>query len=251
MNKKIIFFLIGILCLPGTIHAQYTPTKGDFSTELSFNPFNQNDQFSLDGLKIRYFLSDKQALRLNTGFTIAKAKTRNDLTLPDYITNESLQEYCLDNGYTKDSFSAFKLGLGYERHYSVHERTNLYIGAQIGFEKHWAKSKERIKNEPSDKYKDFDSDDIILIQNGINSYGQRSAIGFNADIFFGVDFYFYKGLYIGTEIGLGINSMFANDIEIKTNYESYKSYKLNTDNTDYAVETKFNATPILRLGWKF
>ena len=218
---------------------------------ISFNPFNQENQFSLDGLKIRYFISDKSALRLNVGFTIAKAKTRNDLTLPEYITNESLQEYCLDKGYTKDAFSAFKLGLGYERHYSIHERTNLYVGAQIGLEKHWANSKERMYSQFSDEYGNSYSDDIILIQNGINSYGQRSAIGFNADIFFGVDFYFYKGLYIGCEMGLGINSMFANDIEIKTNYETYKSYKLETDNTDYAVETKFNATPILRLGWTF
>ena len=46
----------------------FAPEKGDFSTEVQFNPFNSGDYtFKLDALKFRYFVSDNDALLLDFG----------------------------------------------------------------------------------------------------------------------------------------------------------------------------------------
>ncbi|MBQ8424189.1 MAG: hypothetical protein IJY36_08045 [Coprobacter sp.] len=264
MAKKIIVTIMGLFCLFGTMKAQYTPTKGDVSIEVSFNPFIQDAQFSIDGLKIRYFISDKNTLRLNLGFSKLKNKHREDLSIPQSPVRENFysdnayqnakEQYIQDleeyeeekNEYSCDTYSTFNLDLGYEYHFYTHNRIDLYAGAQIGLEKCWAKSKEV---NYSDGY------ESIYTKKGRNSSGQKSSIGFGVDLFTGIDFYVYKGLYLGTELGLGVEYNSVNNIkeEYKTEDPSYdyesRSYEI--DVKDKSIDTKIKITPTLRLGWTF
>ena len=77
--KKLVFILFATLLMAGNLFAQNKPTKGSWSTEVQINPFDQDGEtFSLDGLKVRYFFSDKDAVRLKVGIKSINSKYTND-----------------------------------------------------------------------------------------------------------------------------------------------------------------------------
>ena len=67
--KKIIMSIIVIAMCSISAFSQNGPVKGSFGTEVQFNPFDQNgEMFKLDGLKFRYFLTDKETHKEVKGF---------------------------------------------------------------------------------------------------------------------------------------------------------------------------------------
>ena len=82
----------------------------------------------------------------------------------------------------------------------------------------------------------------------------------NKSIFTGLDFYLYKGLYIGAELGLNINSHKVLEREEKKLTSSYNSLdrKTKTEETEVKYEdelrttsVRFKVEPAIRLGWTF
>ena len=85
--KKLLFILVVVLIISNNVSAQQKPEKSSFGTEIQFNPFDQNGKtFQLDGLKFRYFISDRDAIRLKFGinstqnkFTDSDSQEENDI----------------------------------------------------------------------------------------------------------------------------------------------------------------------------
>ena len=77
--KKLLLATAVCLLASANSFAQYKPEAGTVTTEIQFNPFNQdNENFSIDGLKLRYFFNEKHALRLNLGFGVGSNKYSNE-----------------------------------------------------------------------------------------------------------------------------------------------------------------------------
>ena len=81
--KRIVMWALFLMIALGSAEAQNTPTKGNVSTEIQFNPFGMDGKiFKLDALRFRYFFTDNAALRLNWGMEV---KTNNRLDPKDGI----------------------------------------------------------------------------------------------------------------------------------------------------------------------
>lgn len=225
-----VFALAGMLAIAGTAAAEesYAPEANEFSLEVAFNPFSTDfSTFKLDQVKARVFFTDKDALRIGLGFGINSKKNTPD---PDTDSN----------AWVKESGSSLSIDLGYERNFYNYKRINLYAGAGLGFT--WQKDVTTTQ---------------MLVSN--NTYGKKSAYtgdwGFYAKAFTGIDFFVYKGLFVGAELNLKIGV--RNDIRPYTkggfhesgtwsdNFESQKGPKA----SDFVLG--LGAEPALRLGWNF
>lgn len=75
--------------------------------------------------------------------------------------------------------------------------------------------------------------------------GERAHVGVAASVFTGLDFYVYKGLYLGTEVGIYVMSTKTNQTELKYSDKVIKG-------TDTYRAVICNAIkPMVRLGWTF
>ena len=221
---KKFFILAAMMTATVAANAQYTPEAGKISTEVQFNPFGQSyNQFKIDGVKFRYFIAENQAVRLNLNFGLDKG---------------SKGEAKKDDGKSKvtNSETTFGIGLGYEYHFAQNERISAYAGAGLSFET----VSTKIKSEGYSEYeiKNLYEENGKYYANGYNEFGVK--------VFTGVDFYVYKGLYVGTELGFAFNNF------------KYKkgSVKVGDNSTDYDAQYKettlgFYIEPSVRLGWTF
>lgn len=202
-------------------NAQYTPQAGDFGTEVTFRPFgsaNSNDGSTIKlkeaGVVGRYMLTDNDAIRakLNFGWDSTSNKTADG------------------KSYKEASATLFGIALGYERHFSVNDRLDLYAGGEASW-RTYSTYKEAVAPDGS-------------IMEYSNTDGGYNRIGVAA--FTGINFYIYKKLFVGAEIGLS----FA--------HTSYKDAETKGLGTTVTVENNrsnnslgFYAEPSLTLGWTF
>ena len=230
--KRIVFLAMLFALVCNVSMAQDKPTKGSFSTEVNFKPFESNgNMFSLEdgyAFKVRYFLNEESALRFKLGFA-RDAKTNNvDLDLGGYSADQEVSARWGD----------FSLSFGYERHFNMTKRINFYVGGELGFYRHFASMEGEISLDGA-KF-DFEFSNMIPdenslggIINGLDHELQYLAgmfkdpieqlgaepgqayWGVAANAFAGLDFYVYKGFYIGSELGLNIKSHKTSDREIK------------------------------------
>lgn len=232
--KRLVFILFATLLMAGTTSAQNKPAKGSWSTEIQINPFDQDGEtFSLDGLKARYFFSDKDALRLKVSFKSTSSK------FTDEDSDEEIgRSFNNLYKYTKGNFS---IDLGYERHFDLGKRLDAYLGGSIGIGKNFgstkieAYTKQKINESTtheasySGELKNGAITNMDDDNNDIFSNAERASLNVNAAIFAGLEFYVYKGIYIGTELGIGCSTQ--------------KSLKMEFDGTNFSkVTTSGNTT---------
>ena len=275
-------------------NAQDAPEKGDVAVEVGFSPFKDNgDTFKLnEGMfKFRYFVTDKDALRLKLCFGMDNSNNKdtkftdaNDKTVPYSIKNESTE--------SKDKYTKFTFAVGYERHFKTVKRLDIYAGAELGYglysysgEKTTSSTTQRFDSRGVLQSTTSERDHTEYVDK--NSNGTSSSHYFTGGVFTGLDFQLYKGLYIGTELGINFksskspNTYYKTDSkEIVTNargevtYSHTSNYSGKTgvtktstfennktvNNTYIGVaeknETtsnslKFYIEPSIRLGWKF
>lgn len=224
---KIVRFiaLVGIMLAAGTAAAQeYAPTQGDFSVELQFNPFADDfNTFQLEQLKARYFFNDNNALRFGLGFGFNSDKTTPD---PDE-----------DKYWGKETTSNFSVNLGLEHHFFNYQRVDLYLGGSVGYAMRKADIKES-RGKDEYQYHNYVGNANDLNNRAYNEFGVKA--------FTGIDFYVYKGLYVGAEFGL------------KFSTRSYPGYYSETDERKGDPEDKVSSLNLatfaegaLRIGWTF
>ena len=127
--KKLFIAAIAVFGF-ATANAQYVAEKGDFQTSINFRPFNNgdNEMFSNVGFNAAYFVSNKDAIRLNLN---------------------------IDSESTKDADSKFEFGinLGYERHFKAYDRVDLYAGGQLKFKTSTEKDTYAYGDNKKSKYR--------------------------------------------------------------------------------------------------
>ena len=291
--KKLLVLLA--VCAGVTIAtAQELPKKGSIVTEIGFTPFKSSGEtFKLNDamLKFRYFVTDKDVVRLKLGVGIDNNTTDNaTFTHPQDLSGYNVQ--VVDNSTkTTNKKSDIQIMLGYERHFAPTGRFDVYAGAEIGFE--WNNRSGSVEeNGLTTGYSNSKLD--YTVQSARNTDytdmtpdGELSSHAFKGGVFAGLDFYIYKGLYIGTELGISFTSGKSpngyysyNYSSVETNSSGVVTYALNesysgdtgltTTNTTInnnttttisaqqasttersATKLKLYVEPAIRLGWKF
>ncbi len=232
--------LCGVFAFAANAQAQesYAPEQGDFSVELQFNPFSNNfETFQINALQGRYFLSDNDALRFGIGFGIG---TKKDSALDPEEKNN------LDN-YDKVMRGNVNINLGYERNVYSYKRINLYAGAGLGFAyfTNTVTSHREVNDGNSTVTSETKEYNVNNEGNGLAAYTE-----FAVNAFTGIDFFVYKGLYVGAELGLklGVQSFPAGKTKTTSGSETNE---VKGDHKTNAFVLGTYAEPALRLGWKF
>lgn len=223
MKKILLFAAMAAISMGAAAQSEFLPEKGSFSTEIQFNPFsNDYSTFKIDQLKVRYMLSDKAGIRAGIGFGMNCTKTTPD---PEKQ----------DDTWTKGSNSHFNISLGYERHFLRQGRIDLYAGAGPSLELGFASSTESERG------------DEVEIEN--KNGEERAYTKLGLDVFTGIEFYVYRGLFVGAELGVQVSTKsIPAYIQKDEVYEYTNSYE-----RDKRHEFSFGTycVPALRLGWTF
>ena len=254
---KKLLFIVGLALTSLTVSAQEQEVglpAGLFTLEWKFNPFDyESKPVKVAQLNARMFLNDKSAVRLGVGGT-STTETFSK------ITNDAL---------------TLRFSLGYEYHFANTGRLDFYGGAEGGYlGRFYSATKElstttitpettsSIVNTTYEnaEYKKRSSDGDKLNENGI--FGS---------VFTGIDYYIYKKLYIGAELGITFNmgkksnGNYRQTIgttvvsESASKYSSETGIYTATDGTIThrpIIETKGTYTkvyiePSIRIGWMF
>lgn len=233
--KKVSLTLLALVAFVMISKAQYT--AGGITTEVNFRPFNANP-IAVDYLKVRYFLSDKMAVRcgLSLNTMNEKSEVAGDLTdNPGVTTNDATE-------LTKNSCFIFGLFPGIEMHLGTNEKISPYVGAEIGFQMKSAKgSIANLNNDATQS----------VACKGVWTDGSNQAytqFGFN--LLTGVDVAIYKGLYMGAEFGFGYSSTSLKDVETSVTVAGVTTTAplvLGDNFGNFGVN--FNSA--IRLGWSF
>lgn len=291
---KKLLVLLAVCAGVTTATAQELPKKGSIVTEIGFTPFKSSGEtFKLNDamLKFRYFVTDKDVVRLKLGVGIDNNTTDNaTFTHPQDLSGYNVE--VVDNSTkTTNKKSDIQIMLGYERHFAPTGRFDVYAGAEIGFE--WNNRSGSVEeNGLTTGYSNSKLD--YTVQSARNTDytdmtpdGELSSHAFKGGVFAGLDFYIYKGLYIGTELGISFTSGKSpngyssyNESTVKTNSSGVVTYAQNvsysgdtgltTTNTTInnnttttisaqqasttersATKLKLYVEPAIRLGWKF
>lgn len=217
----------------------YIPLQGTVTTEVMFNPFSSSSEtFKLSGLKTRFFITDRDAIRLNVSYDIDNFTTNNSSSFSNKFDDQNNYEIWNEESEIISKNSTLKLALGYEYHFNTYGRLDLYAGCEVGYEKTFRSGEKNVtrssetesvnsygeNNKTTSSYSDnIKYDGMSLDANGNLQY---EKYGFFANIFTGMDFYIYKGLYIGTELGISFASGKTNNSGTYT-----QSYDENSNTT--------------------
>lgn len=175
--------------------AQFTPEQGDFSVEVQFNPFANNfETFKLKDMQLqgRYFMNSQDAIRFGIGFGVNADKETTNVTLQP--NDQQFEKW------TKKQTSEFAINLGYERHFFQNGRIDVFAGAGLGF------LMKNIKNTTEKPYTEYNQQgDVVYVLHQTKSHNASGTYNeFRVNLFTGVDFYLYKGLYVGAELGVKV-----------------------------------------------
>jgi hypothetical protein len=293
--KKVLVFILIMSGFAVLAQAQYKPEKGNFTTELQFSLFNINAKvdyddevtdistgpFSMPGLRFRYFFSEKLALRATLGFDFGHDKVVKNLD--ETIDNYYYYKDITTGEYTaKNRYNTFSIAPGLEYHFGKWERMSLYVGGELflgvttskstieeklmtlRYEMPYYYGDEYVFIETIETEKSIEAKNCKRGYDGYgNKYVQNAPLSFGVNALFGMDFYIYKGLYMGAEFGLG----YTYNTYLKGSYTE-NSTIITTPNggmpdieeksIDQKAEDKITSgnfsvryNPMIRLGWKF
>jgi outer membrane protein W len=228
-----VFFCTAVILVVGSLQAQFKPTSGTFGLEIQFRPLGNNlfetvhkptlNGVNMFGVSARYFCIDRLELRGDLLFGINSNKNKQT----DPLVSSETQT-------TKVSESLFGLNLGANYHFKGTERISPYVGAVIGF-----------------GFSNL-SRNITNWNYAAGDYSKEKQKGIYLDFaaVTGFNWYIVDGLYLGAEIGLGLE--FAKPLKntTKTKIGGTES-KITVDPTQSAFNFNFYANPAIRLGWKF
>ncbi len=241
--KKTIFILAMVLGISTLVNAQkkktadsdgssfYKPTTG-FSAEVNFNPFNGGNIISINYLRARMFLNEGMALRLGLELN-SFSETQNAVFNPG-TTNEIIEA-------TKNSFFIFGLHGGLEFHLPGTDKLSPYYGGELGFS---------MKSASTDITNQGGVDKKTLSCSGIWSDNTNAGYTrFVLNVFVGTDYYVAKHLYLGAELGFGIQSTSYKDVTVISSLASVSTTSATPGSSSFNLGANFNSA--LRLGWSF
>ena len=318
--KKNLLLLLSLMTLTASAQKDELP-DGTLAVELQANPFsNDFNTFKMTELKARLWLNNKHVVRFALGFGM---DTKKEDTSWNFDSRESINsdyDIIQHNGKSETNFKEVRLTVGYEYHLAQAGRLDLYVGASAGYEgKYYSGSSESTEswarhgqgsyvpypdlgtstgpNASTGSWLHYPNYDRtakqVTITNTTSStdYSKMSPNGDNnehsifANVFTGVDCYIYKGLYIGTELGISFkhgksengsytrisNRTVTDDGTITVNKReefnsatgitdtrdlldftnNEKSYRPAVNKSSSSNHLKIYVEPAIRLGWIF
>ena len=250
------------LALFGAVSMWAQQNEGKFGMELLFNPFSDDfETFKMSELKGRYFLNEKSAVRFGIGFGIDNTTTTDTESFNNKF-DDDVNSYTISNKETETKInkSSLKLSLGYEHHVFTKGRFDVYLGGELGWEgKFFSGEKDETTNEESRQTNGTNS--YTTTTRMVNSHyeyekmtpnNEYNESRFFVNAFTGVDFYIYKGLYIGTELGISfsngknLNGTYTHDYseDAVTKYISVGR----TDKETYVKKTSYSSETGMTIG---
>lgn len=231
MKKIITLALLVIALTVGATEPSSIPTSGSYSVEVQLNPFNKNG-ISLVGnaVKGRYFFTDKHAMTLSLGLDCD-----GDITYDRYY-DKTVNEFSFYRWYMGE----FSLDLGYEYHFRNYHRFAPFVGGTIGLVRNFVDAKDQ------------SADGYYIHWNNTTPDGKNIAsTSLRAKAFGGFDFYVYKGLYVGTEFGFGIEKKFYSNTHRGQTFGDDNESISTEENAGGPFKIGFYVSPGIRLGWTF
>ncbi len=193
MKKKVLLIaaIVAGVFTTSDLNAQeegsaFKPASGDITLEVNFRPMNASP-IDINNLRLRYFIKDDLALRASLHMDIgANTSNRYDSLNGSQVELE-----------TVNANASFGIGLGIEKHFAGTERLSPWVGADFMFVSNGTVSTDqRIGVDPNDATKQ--------VQYESETTNGSTMIAFN--VVGGVDYYFAKNFYLGTEVGLGFST---------------------------------------------
>ena len=282
--KKVIIFAVAMAMFSGMAQTQFKPEKGDFTTELQFRPFsfvlNVDDEsintspFSIDGFRFRGFINEKFAIRANIKLDYGLEKSSDDV---DRKNNDYYLSHTVGKTYLRKGMFAIGIAPGFEYHFGKSERLSIYTGVDLffGIAKYKYEQDDDLTTTNTDPYSGYETVTRTQMKMTSNSvwpyyagydrtvyFNERSHFTLGANVFLGVDFYIYKGLYVGAELGIsyqhyaymkakvnGKRTTTTTNVYGTTEDVFWIDYK-STDKSSFD-KLNFVCEPAIRLGWKF
>ena len=275
--KKLLFIVgLALTSLTASAQEEVGLPAGLFTLEWKFNPFDyESKPVKVAQLNARMFLNDNSAVRLGAGVGFDR-----DTDDHSYTSTEGTNPVTGSTKVTNDALT-LRFSLGYEYHFANTGRLDFYGGLEGGYlgrffsaTKEFSTTQTQVETTSTitsyhyenTEYNKRSSDGDKLNENGI--FGT---------IFTGIDYYIYKKLYIGAELGITFNTgkkKNGNYTEVSGDRESIngavvdervKKYTsetgitINYDGTTTqgpvsetkGTYTKVYIEPAIRIGWMF
>ena len=275
--KKLLFIVgLALTSLTASAQEEVGLPAGLFTLEWKFNPFDyESKPVKVAQLNGRMFLNDNSALRLGVGAGF------------DRNTDED-SDYGIEGTSTVQSSSkvvndalTLRFSLGYEYHFANTGRLDFYGGLDAGYLGRFYSATKEI----SQTLTQVETTSSIVTLNYENTeYNKRSSDGDKLNengifgtIFTGIDYYIYKKLYIGAELGITFNTgkkkngnytevsgykqtigstvvdervkKYSSDTGITINYDGTTTQGLVSETK--GTYTKVYIEPAIRIGWMF
>jgi len=222
MKKTILTFVIMAFAI---VSFAQKPAAGNLATEANFNLSNFNDNFTLPALRFRYFVADDLAVRA-------------DLSLSGNTATTNFAENADGSGALGSrelKTSGFGIGLGVEKHFGGNDRFSPFALAQFSFN----------SNSSTETWADYNGGGYVKDFTG-SIEGGSSVIGFNLGL--GADYWINNSFYIGTELGLGLNSSTTKEGSTTTNDGTNPEVKFTTpEASSFGFGQSIN--PAFRIGF--
>jgi hypothetical protein len=233
---------------------EHAPQQGDICIEISFATNYMDAERVIPALRGKHYLTSNLALRAAFWYSYAS----NDFDVQDEFTLESNDTVVL-NTY-RMNYHKFHLQGGIEVRPQVQDRLSPYLGIDLGFEKKSSEydTKEHKKSmEEQVLYLESTSVENAWLIKKLNlqhnpvpvittTIEERSYNSFTINLFMGLDFYVFKHLYAGFELGFLLENRFYLDGIVWENGEVQTEYPSIHD-----IESGFNLRNLLRIGYWF
>ena len=208
--------------------------SGNRNFELQISPFADNP-ISMNEFKFRYFNSPNSAFRISGNISQSSSSS---------ITQQAIDS--LDQLELKEKSSSFSLRLspGYEHHFAGTNRFSPYIGGGIdlGFSRTSLKSDFQVLDESF--YVRY-----VNGQAGGEGPTQKEYVSIGANAFAGFDYYITKGIYLGTELGLGLTHYNYLGVKLKSDVDGFEEPEAIKQGGSTTINKRVNGS--LRLGFLF
>jgi len=278
----------------GVAQTQYKFEKGNVSTELQLSLFSfsakidyddetfnySTGPFSMPGLRLRCALTEKLLLRTTVGLDFGHNTIKKNLddSLRWYYPYDPYPLIVITGTSTdKNKYTEYSIALGLEYHLGNWERISVYLGGELFFG-------QRITNGTAEldqraEYFSYNwADELVqvMVRETTNSlttknckvdgsdYIQNGMMSFGINLVTGMDFFIYKGLYVGAELGLGygyasfLKGSAKGTSKMRTHISSPPDETIFEDNINKKLDDKINSgnlsfrcNPMIRLGWRF
>lgn len=206
--------------------AQMKPAAGTKTLEVNFTPLG-GSPISINNIRLRSFSSETSALRLGIGITYMNDKTANGAKTADGKTTL----------FNTSTVMNINLRPGIEKHMAISDRVSPYMGAELDLA--FQSTTDKAESDPAANNKVE-----TATTTGTNGY---TRFGLNA--LAGVDVHLVKGLYIGSELGFGLQYVGNSDVKQSSTVSGFTAPEPTKGGSSINFGPNVNAA--IRLGWMF